>query len=101
MTAEIIYSRLIILYLQVMVFVHARNGTLRTAENLIKLAQESGRTKDFMPDEGADVTRVKKEVSRSRNKRLVELFDSGFGVHHAGLLRSDRWGINLGLEMLE
>ncbi|KAK4325026.1 hypothetical protein Pmani_004371 [Petrolisthes manimaculis] len=75
---------------QVMVFVHARNGTLRTAENLIKLAQESGRTKDFMPDEGPDVTRAKKDIGRSRNKRLAELFDNGFGVHHAGLLRSDR-----------
>ncbi|XP_042220102.1 activating signal cointegrator 1 complex subunit 3-like [Homarus americanus] len=75
---------------QVMVFVHARNGTLRTAENLIKLAQEMGKTKEFLPDEGPDVTRARKELGRSRNKKLHELFDSGFGVHHAGLLRSDR-----------
>lgn len=75
---------------QVMVFVHARNGTLRTAENLIKLAQEMGRTKNFLPDEGPDVSRARKEFSKSRNKKLLELFDSGFGVHHAGLLRSDR-----------
>ncbi|KAK8385131.1 hypothetical protein O3P69_012135 [Scylla paramamosain] len=75
---------------QVMVFVHARNGTLRTAENLIKLAQEHGKTQDFMPEPGPDVARARKDFGRSRNKRLVELFDSGFGVHHAGLLRSDR-----------
>ncbi|XP_050739858.1 activating signal cointegrator 1 complex subunit 3-like [Eriocheir sinensis] len=75
---------------QVMVFVHARNGTLRTAENLIKLAQEHGKTQDFMPEPGPDVARARKDFARSRNKRLGELFDSGFGVHHAGLLRSDR-----------
>nr|XP_053631811.1 activating signal cointegrator 1 complex subunit 3-like [Cherax quadricarinatus] len=75
---------------QVMVFVHARNGTLRTAENLIKLAQEMGKTQSFLPVEGPDVTRARKDLGRSRNKKLAELFESGFGVHHAGLLRSDR-----------
>jgi len=29
-------------------------------------------------------------VSKSRNRELVELFQSGFGIHHAGMLRSDR-----------
>ncbi|CAL4069160.1 unnamed protein product, partial [Meganyctiphanes norvegica] len=75
---------------QVMVFVHARNGTLRTAENLIKLAQEEGATKDFLPESEVDMGRAQKEISRSKNKKLIELFDNGFGVHHAGLLRSDR-----------
>lgn len=28
--------------------------------------------------------------TRSRNRELAELFDSGFGLHHAGMLRSDR-----------
>mgnify|MGYP006905992379 CR=1 FL=1 len=31
-----------------------------------------------------------KEVSKSRNRQLSELFLSGFGIHHAGMLRSDR-----------
>lgn len=75
---------------QVMVFVHARNGTLRTAENLIKIAQEMGKTEDFLPDDGPDVANARKEMARSRNKKLLELFDAGFGVHHAGLLRADR-----------
>lgn len=75
---------------QVMVFVHARNGTLRTAENLIKLAQEEGATQDFLPESEIDMGRAQKEIGRSKNKKLVELFDHGFGVHHAGLLRSDR-----------
>lgn len=29
-------------------------------------------------------------MSKSRNRELGELFQSGFGVHHAGMLRSDR-----------
>ena len=76
-------------------FVHARNGTLRTAENLIKLAQEEGRTKLFVPDDGPDVSRARRDFSRTRNKKLIELFESGFGVHHAGLLRSDRQVTNV------
>lgn len=31
-----------------------------------------------------------KEVIKSRNKDLVELFAFGVGVHHAGMLRADR-----------
>lgn len=78
-------------FFQVMVFVHARNGTLRTAENLIKIAQEMGKTEDFLPDDGPELANARKDMARSRNKKLLELFDSGFGVHHAGLLRADRY----------
>lgn len=31
-----------------------------------------------------------KDVSRSRNAQVKDLFKSGFGIHHAGMLRSDR-----------
>lgn len=31
-----------------------------------------------------------KEVSKSRNREVVEFFEAGFGIHHAGMLRSDR-----------
>lgn len=30
------------------------------------------------------------QVQRSRNKQMRELFPEGFGIHHAGMLRSDR-----------
>jgi len=33
---------------------------------------------------------MQKEVIKSRNKDLVELFEYGVGVHHAGMLRADR-----------
>ncbi|KAL9249226.1 DExH-box ATP-dependent RNA helicase DExH14-like protein [Drosera capensis] len=50
---------------QVMVFVHSRKDTGKNAEKL-------------------------KEVMKSRNKEVVGLFDSGLGIHHAGMLRADR-----------
>ncbi|KAL0384901.1 UNVERIFIED_CONTAM: DExH-box ATP-dependent RNA helicase DExH14, partial [Sesamum radiatum] len=50
---------------QVMVFVHSRKDTGKTADKL-------------------------KEVLKSRNKELVQLFEYAVGIHHAGMLRSDR-----------
>lgn len=35
-------------------------------------------------------TLVQKDVARSRNGQVKELFKSGFGIHHAGMLRADR-----------
>ncbi|CAK9255752.1 unnamed protein product [Sphagnum jensenii] len=76
---------------QAMVFVHSRKDTVKTARILVEIAQrnaEQGHFNDLtnMPQYGM----MKKEVSRSRNRELGELFESGFGVHHAGMLRSDR-----------
>lgn len=31
-----------------------------------------------------------REVLKSRNKQVVQLFEHGVGVHHAGMLRADR-----------
>ena len=30
------------------------------------------------------------QVAKSRNRELQELFQCGFGMHHAGMLRADR-----------
>lgn len=30
------------------------------------------------------------QLQRSRNKQMKEIFPEGFGIHHAGMLRSDR-----------
>lgn len=32
----------------------------------------------------------RREIGESRNKEMKMLFDSGLGIHHAGMLRSDR-----------
>jgi replicative superfamily II helicase len=41
--------------------------------------------------EGADAReRHAQAVGKSRNKELRQLYASGLGCHHAGMLRSDR-----------
>jgi len=37
-----------------------------------------------------DSWRVKKEVTASTNQQIKDLFEYGFSIHHAGLLRKDR-----------
>lgn len=75
---------------QVMVFVHARNATVRTAMALIEMAKNHGETCFFQPDQGPDYGQCEKQIQRSRNKQMKEIFPEGFGIHHAGMLRSDR-----------
>lgn len=75
---------------QVMVFVHARKETVKSAQKLKEMALEHAMSSFF---DGRDHPRFelyRREVSTSRNKEMKELFDSGFGIHHAGMLRSDR-----------
>ncbi|XP_056289492.1 activating signal cointegrator 1 complex subunit 3 [Pseudoliparis swirei] len=75
---------------QVMVFVHARNATVRTGMGLIEMAKNHGETSFFQPVQGSDYGHCEKQVQRSRNKEMKEMFPEGFGIHHAGMLRSDR-----------
>ncbi|KAL0984962.1 hypothetical protein UPYG_G00151150 [Umbra pygmaea] len=75
---------------QVMVFVHARNATVRTAMGLIEIAKNRGESSFFQPDHGPDYGQCDKLIQRSRNKQMKEMFPDGFGIHHAGMLRSDR-----------
>ena len=73
---------------QVLIFVHARNDTVRTAQALARKAKEDG--VDFGSREHEQFGLAMKEFSRSRNEEMKELFQSGFGIHHAGMLRQDR-----------
>ncbi|XP_058504063.1 activating signal cointegrator 1 complex subunit 3 [Solea solea] len=75
---------------QVMVFVHARNATVRTAMGLIEMAKNHGEITFFQSGQGPDYGQCEKQIQRSRNKQMKEMFPEGFGIHHAGMLRSDR-----------
>ena len=79
---------------QVMVFVHARNATVKTGMALLEKARNKGQVGVFEPNNeefaGPQLGTARKSISKSRNTQLVELFESGFGIHHAGMLRSDR-----------
>lgn len=75
---------------QVMVFVHARNETVRTARLLMENAKNNQKIELFRLESDAKFEEALKKLKNSKNKALRELLDEGFGVHHAGMLRSDR-----------
>jgi activating signal cointegrator complex subunit 3 len=75
---------------QVMVFVHARNATIKTALKLRDQAKNEGDIAAFLPETSKDLGDARRQMDRSKNKQLKEIFDDGFAVHHAGMLRSDR-----------
>ncbi|KAH6915313.1 activating signal cointegrator 1 complex subunit 3, partial [Coprinopsis sp. MPI-PUGE-AT-0042] len=75
---------------QVMVFVHARKETVKAAMTLREMAITEGSPEFFMCDEHPNWVQFRNEVGQSRNKEMKFLFDNGFGIHHAGMLRSDR-----------
>jgi activating signal cointegrator complex subunit 3 len=75
---------------QVMVFVHSRKDTGKTARALAELAGKNAETAVFDTREEDKYPFAVRDVKKSRNREVVELFDSGFGIHHAGMLRGDR-----------
>ncbi|KAF5832046.1 Sec63 Brl domain-containing protein [Dunaliella salina] len=75
---------------QAMVFVHSRKDTGKTARTLADLAARNGDLALFDNHEHPMYGFAQKDVKKSRNREVTELFDSGFGIHNAGMLRSDR-----------
>ncbi|KAJ9107447.1 hypothetical protein QFC21_000900 [Naganishia friedmannii] len=75
---------------QVMVFVHARKETVKSGEKLKEMAQEEGVLDDFSCQDQVQFDAFRREIATSKNKEMKQLFDSGIGIHHAGMLRSDR-----------
>ena len=75
---------------QVMVFVHARKDTVKSAQTLREMAMTEGSIDDFSCEVHPSWRSFRSEVGASRNREMRELFDVGFGIHHAGMLRSDR-----------
>jgi antiviral helicase SLH1 len=75
---------------QVMIFVHSRRDTVKTAETMKELAATDGCLDDFDGAEHPQYAIFRRELGTSKNKEMKLLFDAGFGIHHAGMLRSDR-----------
>ncbi|KAE9005249.1 Activating signal cointegrator 1 complex subunit 3 [Phytophthora fragariae] len=80
---------------QVMVFVHSRKETAATMHGIVELArgneEEPGTLEAFLPPLDLQMPiSLQDRVQKSRNKELKELLGYGMGIHHAGMLRSDR-----------
>jgi antiviral helicase SLH1 len=75
---------------QVMVFVHARKETVKTALALKEAATNDGSLEDLSCEEHPQWQLFRRQIGESRNREMKQLFDNGFGIHHAGMLRTDR-----------
>ncbi|KAL4075963.1 Sec63-domain-containing protein [Scleroderma citrinum] len=75
---------------QVMVFVHARKETVNAAFALKDAATADGTLPDYSCEDHPQWHLHRRNIGESRNKVMKQLFDYGFGIHHAGMLRSDR-----------
>ncbi|ESK97545.1 activating signal cointegrator 1 complex subunit 3 [Moniliophthora roreri MCA 2997] len=75
---------------QVMVFVHARKETVKAAMALKESALAEDIDSKFSCEDHPQWQSFRRRIGESRNKEMKQLFDYGFGIHHAGMLRSDR-----------
>ncbi|KAI6164750.1 Sec63-domain-containing protein [Pisolithus thermaeus] len=75
---------------QVMVFVHSRKETVNAAFALKDAATAEGSLLDYSCEDHPQWALHRRSIGDSRNKEMKQLFDHGFGIHHAGMLRSDR-----------
>jgi len=75
---------------QVMVFVHSRGDTFKTASALAQMAQDNNHQGHFDMRTHMQYAYYQQQVQKSKNKQVQLIFESGCGIHHAGMLRSDR-----------
>ena len=78
---------------QILVFVHALKETVRTGEDFMERANHSKDERDtalFLPGSDTGAKWGMRELKRSKNGDLRKLSEFGIGIHHAGMLRSDR-----------
>ncbi|KAF2274068.1 Sec63-domain-containing protein [Westerdykella ornata] len=75
---------------QVMVFVHSRKDTVKSARTLYEKAMENQCTELFDPTGHPRYDMAVRDMKQSRGRELRELLPKGMGTHHAGMPRSDR-----------
>lgn len=73
---------------QLIIFVHSRKDTIKTAKWLRDKAAENDLSV-LRPGAGTSEI-LKQEAENSGNKNVAEILPSGFGIHHAGLEKNDR-----------
>ncbi|KAJ1995334.1 Pre-mRNA splicing [Coemansia sp. RSA 1358] len=75
---------------QVLVFVHSRKETVRTAQRLRDMAVEEAQIDMFVKSGSATSEILREEAEATKDKGLRDLLPFGFGCHHAGMSRADR-----------
>lgn len=75
---------------QVLVFVHSRKETAKTARFLRDTAVDKGTITEFVRPESATREILTSEAENVRDSHLRDLLPFGFAIHHAGMTREDR-----------
>ncbi|CEP21995.1 unnamed protein product [Cyberlindnera jadinii] len=75
---------------QVIIFVHSRKDTFRTAKWLRDKLLEEDKLHLFLKSDSASVEILKQESEKIKDQGLKDLLPTGFAIHHAGLSRDDR-----------
>ncbi|KAF5400264.1 U5 small nuclear ribonucleoprotein helicase [Paragonimus heterotremus] len=75
---------------QILIFVHSRKETGKTARSLRDVCLEKDTLGIFMKDKNASAVVLRQEAEQVKNSELKDLLPYGFGIHHAGMSRVDR-----------
>ncbi|AGO13973.1 AaceriAGR113Wp [[Ashbya] aceris (nom. inval.)] len=75
---------------QVIVFVHSRKDTARTAIWLRNKLLEDDKISNFAPQDAGSAEILKRETDNITDRSFRDVVQHGFGIHHAGLSRDDR-----------
>ena len=75
---------------QVLIFVHARKETAKTARALRDMAMDNDELGKFVKDDEAIREILRTEAEECKNADLKDLLPNGFAIHHAGMQRKDR-----------
>eukprot|EP00957_Ditylum_brightwellii_P121438 9261465-Ditylum_brightwellii.AAC.1 len=75
---------------QMLIFVHSRAETGKTAKALRDLALERDELSHFVREGGATEEILKEEHANVKNADLKEVLTYGLAIHHAGMGRTDR-----------
>ena len=75
---------------QVLVFVHSRKETGKTARAIRDLAVTNDTINKFLASRPISREVLQEMAKEARNAELKELLPYGFAIHHAGLTRDDR-----------
>ncbi|KAF6257784.1 RNA helicase, activating signal cointegrator 1 [Scenedesmus sp. NREL 46B-D3] len=75
---------------QVLIFVHSRKETAKTALYLKQTALDNDHLAKFMRDDSASREILQTEAEAAKTAELRDLLPFGFAIHHAGMSRVDR-----------
>eukprot|EP00794_Sanderia_malayensis_P005235 gene5235-5896_t len=75
---------------QVLIFVHSRKETGKTARTLRDICLERDTLGQFLREDSASTEVLRTEAEQVKSLELKDLLPYGFAIHHAGMSRVDR-----------